>query len=62
MRTDCVILAQPILNLTRDRLQVRLGSAGADYEKIGKTGDLPQVDRDDFDGLLVRGKLCAEGG
>ena len=41
---------------------MRLGSAGADQEKIGETGDAAQVDGDDVFGFFIRGELGAAAG
>jgi len=48
-----VILLQAVLDLTGDRLDVRLGCAGTDDEKVSECGNFPQVERDDVLGFFV---------
>lgn len=55
-------LFELILNLTGDRLQMRLGGAGTDQKKIGETGDAAQVDGDDVFGFFFRGEVSAAAG
>jgi hypothetical protein len=53
---------EPIMQLSRDGLQVWLGGAGADHEKIGEGRDRAEVDGDDVFGFLVSGDGGAEAG
>jgi hypothetical protein len=62
MGPDRVILFEPVLDFTRNRFQMRLGGPGADQEKIGKTGDAAQVERDDALGFFAGGELSGEPG
>lgn len=62
VRPHAMIIAELILDLARDGLEMRLGGAGADDEEVGQAGDIAQVDRNDVFGLLVRGEFRAESG
>ena len=62
VRLEAVIFFQPFLDFTRDGLEVRLGSAGADHEKIGEARDPAQIERDGARGFFIVGKNGAEGG
>jgi hypothetical protein len=57
-----VIFAELVLDLARDGLEVRLGGAGADDEKIGQARDVAQIDSDDVLRLFIGREFCAEGG
>jgi len=57
-----VIFLQPRLNLTRDRFQLRLGTRGTDYEKIGEGRNFAQIEDDDVLCFLVSGKFRAKPG
>lgn len=60
--TNFVILLQSSLDLIRNRLKLRLGCGRADYKKISKGGNFPQVDDDNVFGLFIRRELCAKNG
>lgn len=53
---------EPPLNFARDRFQVRLGRAGADYEKIGKGRNTLEVEDDNLLRFLVRREVSASLG
>jgi len=59
---DPVVFLQAIVQLARDRLQMRLGRAGADDEKIRETGNTTKVDGEDVLGFFFRGVMRAEAG
>jgi hypothetical protein len=54
-----VVVFQAIFNRTRDRLQVRLRSSGADNEEIGEARDCLQIEDDDVLCFFVRGQIGA---
>jgi hypothetical protein len=55
-----VIFFETPLELIEERLEMRLGSAGADEEKIRERRDAPQIESDQRDGLLVVEEAGAE--
>jgi hypothetical protein len=57
-----MIVSQSGLNLTRDRLQLRLRRCRANDEEIGEAGDPGEIEHNDFFGLFVRSKLGAGRG
>lgn len=61
-RTDVVIFFNAVGNFSRDGLQLRLGRPGADDEKVGESGHVAQVYRDDVFGLFIGGDACAQAG
>ncbi len=54
-----MVLSQSCLDFVSDRFQLRLGRAGADYEKIGKRRYAAQIQDNDVFRLFVRGEFCA---
>jgi hypothetical protein len=52
----------PFPDAGTDCLEVGFGSARANHKEIGKGGNLPEVEHDDFLGLFVFGKSDAELG
>jgi hypothetical protein len=61
-RLDAVLLAQTVLEVVGDGLEVRLAGRRADDEEVGEGGNAAQVERDDVLGFLVRGDRGAELG
>ena len=59
---DAVVEDEPVMHLTGDRFQVRLGGAGADDEIIRQRGDAAQVEGDDVFGFFFRGVVRAKAG
>ena len=62
MRAHSMVLAEPILHLVGDRLEVRFAGAGADHEEVREAGNVPQVENDDVFGLFVSGNGRTELG
>jgi hypothetical protein len=56
---DPVLLFQSFFDFARDRLQMRFGSARANYEVIGKAGDSLQIQDDNVLRLFVRREIGA---
>ena len=59
---DAVVEDEPVMHLPGDGLQMRLGGAGADDEKIRQGGDAAQVEGDDVFGFFLGGVVRAEAG
>ena len=57
-----MIFLQPRLDLPRDCFQLRLGTRGTDYEKIGEGRNLAQIEDDDVLCFLVGGEFRAKPG
>jgi hypothetical protein len=56
-----VIFFQPRFNFTGDRLEMGLGCRRANDKVIRESGNLPEIQYDNFLGLFVRGELGAGG-
>jgi len=54
-----VLGLQSVFDFARDRFQVRLGCARADYEKIGEGRDAPKIEDDNLLRLFVRREFGA---
>ena len=59
---DTMCVAQPLFDLSGNRFQVRLRSAGADYEKVGEAGDALQIENDDLFRFFVSREVRARLG
>ena len=59
---DAVLLLEPVVQLTGDGFQMRLGRARADDEKIREGGNAAQIEGDDVFGFFVGGALRADAG
>ena len=57
--THSFIFPQACLDLTCDRLQLRLGRARTDDKKVGESGNSAQIEHDDLLGFFVRGEFSA---
>jgi hypothetical protein len=60
LRLDVMLFFKPILNFRGNRLEMRLGSSGADQKKIGEGGNATQIERKDIFRLFVAGKFRAK--
>jgi hypothetical protein len=59
-RPDSMILAQAILELIDDRLEVRLGIAGAEEKKVREARDAAHIQRHEIFSFFVRRNFGAK--
>jgi hypothetical protein len=57
-----VFFAQTFFEFVRDRFEMRLAGSGANQEKVRKSGDFSQVERDDVFRLFIGDDVGAELG
>ena len=56
---DAVLFFQPLLDLARDGLEVRLRGAAANHEEIREVRYAAQIERNHILGLFIRGQFRA---
>jgi hypothetical protein len=59
-RLDLMLFFQPVANLGSDRFQVRFGRSRADQKIFRESGNLAQIERENFFRLFVAGEFRAE--